>query len=84
VSVAVELERSVTAVQDVGRVGLGGIEKFVRELRQRALGYGVNEVDGDAERGCGRDRGREECDRPLRGGVRCLAEQLLAAAVAAA
>ena len=81
VGVAVELERAVAAVQGVGRVGLGGGEKLVRELRPRAVGEGVDEVDGDAERGGGRDRGREEGDRPLRGGVRCLAEQLLAAAV---
>ena len=56
---AVELECSVTAVQGVGRVGLGGGEKLVRELRPRAVGEGVNEVDGDAERGGGRDRGGE-------------------------
>ena len=34
----VEFERSVTAVQGVGRVGLGGLEKFGRELRPCALG----------------------------------------------
>jgi hypothetical protein len=49
--VAVEFERSVTAEQDVGCVGLGGIEEFVGELRQRAVGYRVDEVDRDAERG---------------------------------
>jgi hypothetical protein len=38
-------------------------------------------VHGDAERGGGRDRGREERDRPLGDGVRGLAEQEPAAAV---
>jgi hypothetical protein len=51
VSVAVELERSVTAEHDVGCGGLGGFEEFVGELRQRAVGYRVDEVDRDAERG---------------------------------
>ena len=77
----VEFERSVTPVQDVGRVGLGGVEKSGRELRPCALGQRVNEVNCDAERGGGRDRGREEGDRPLRGGVGFLAEELLATAV---
>jgi hypothetical protein len=57
VGVAVVLERSVTALQGVGRVGRRGGEKAVGELRLPAVGEGVNEVDGDAERGGRRDRG---------------------------
>jgi hypothetical protein len=56
---AVVLERSVTEVQGVGRVGLGGGEQLVRELCPRAVGEDVYEVDGDAERGGGRDCGGE-------------------------
>ena len=58
-SLTVELERSVTAVEGIGGVGLGGREKLVGKLRLRAAGQGVNEVDSDAERGGGRDRAGE-------------------------
>jgi hypothetical protein len=78
--VAVELELPVTAMKGVRGVGLGGGEQLSRELRLRAAGEGVNEVDRDAERGSGRDRAGQERDRALRDGVSRLAEQLLAAA----
>jgi hypothetical protein len=75
VRVAVELERPVAAVKGVGRVGLGGVEKLSPELVLDAVWERVEEVHGDAERGGGRDRGRQERDRTLGDGIRGLAEQ---------
>jgi len=81
VRVAVELERPVAAVKGIGRVGLGGVKKASPEPVLDAVRERVEEVDGDAERVDGRDRRRQERDRPLGDGVRGLAEQEPAAGV---
>jgi hypothetical protein len=54
VSLAVDLERPVTAVKGVRRIVLGGDEELVREFRLGAVGEGVNKVIALARRAIGR------------------------------
>jgi hypothetical protein len=49
VALAIELQRTVKAMQDVGGVVLGDVEELLRELAGGAGGQDVDDVDRDAE-----------------------------------